>query len=159
LGAFAPLFFTIAGAQSVAVHDNDIVPPSPDVVRFLGRDIEIHALKVGQLLSIKKLFAGGKLEQVAADADLIDMIDILPEEMIRVVEIALGVPRKDIDGAEVDEFLNVCAAIFNKNSDFFVQRLGPSLLKMTAQLAALASLAGGLTQSRRLSRAATNTAR
>lgn len=143
----------------MTVSDNDIIPPTPDIVHFLGRDVEIHALKIGQLLSIKKIFAGGKLEQVTANADLIDLIDVLPEEMIRVVEIALGIPRAEIDGAEVDEFVNICSAIFQKNSDFFVKRLGPSLQKMTAQLAALACLAGGLTHSKRLSAQATHTAK
>jgi hypothetical protein len=131
------------------MSDHHIIPPQPDIVRIIGRDIEVRALTVGPLLRIKQLFAGGKLESLPAGADLWALFDALPDEMIDMVAIATGLTREEIDRAEVDEFVILCNAVLEKNQDFFVQRLGPSLKPFLAQLVTLANLAGGFQPSRR----------
>lgn len=129
----------------------DIIEPLPSKVRILDREVEVRALKLGQLLAITQLFQGGKLANVKADSDLLDIIEALPEEMIQLASIATGLTREELGQAELDEFVMLCATILEKNRDFFARRLGPSLKALAAQLmkiTAVAVVATGSTASK-----------
>lgn len=123
------------------MNDDKLLAPLPDKVQILGREIEIHALKMGQLLQVVKVFEGGKLQNVQAGADLLDIIEALPEEMIQVAMIATNITREEIATAEVDEFVMLVATILEKNRDFFARRLGPSLKVLAAQLMKITAMA------------------
>lgn len=132
-------------------NDIDILAPLPSKVRIAGldREIEVHTLKMGQLMQVVKLFQGGKLANVKVGGDLLDIIEVLPDEMMQLAMIATGLTKDELNQAEVDEFVILVATILERNRDFFARKLGQSLKVLAAQLAKILALtvAAGSTHS------------
>lgn len=126
---------------------DNVLPADPSVVRVSGRDVSVGVLTMGQLLKVRKIFEGGKLESLAANVDLLGVIEAFPEEMMQVAMVATDLTQQELDDAGVDEFVFLCAEILEKNADFFARRLGPSLQKLLGQLVKVAALAGGFKRS------------
>ncbi len=97
---------------------------------------------MGQLLRAKSVFSGGKLDRLASNTDLLGAIDVLPDEFIELCLIATDLTRDEINSAQVDEFVFLCAEIVEKNHDFFVRRVGPSLQKLVGLLLKVATETG-----------------
>lgn len=124
--------------------DEKIVPPNETrTVKIAGREVAVGIMTMGELLRVKGIFAGGKLERMAADSDLGGIIDAFPDEMMDVARVVTDLTRDELYGAQVDEFLNLCAAIIEINSDFFSRRLGPSLRNLLGQLVRMAAMSAG----------------
>lgn len=130
-------------------NDLDILAPDTETLTVAGREVVVGELTVDQVIKITKAFKGGKLENLPAGADLLDLIEAFPEEMIQICMIATGATREEMGRAKTDEFLNLCAAIIGRNTDFFVRRLGPSLKRLVGELIKVAAMASaGSTASR-----------
>lgn len=129
------------------MSETSIIPAPPSKIRIAGRDVSVGVLTMGQLLQTKNIFSGGKLERLSANTDLLGAIEVLPDEFIDLCLVATDLTRDEINAVQIDEFVLLCAEIVEKNHDFFVRRLGPSLKKLLGQLVKVAALAGGFKHS------------
>ena len=122
-------------------NDIDILSPEPVTMTIAGREVTVAELTMDQVIKVVQVFKGGKLESLPADGDLLALIEAFPEEMMRVCMIATGITRDEIGKAKVDDFVNLCAAIIERNTDFFARRLGPSLKRLLGVLVKVAAMA------------------
>lgn len=118
----------------------DALLPETQKVAICGREIEVGPMTVDQILRVLKVFNGGKLDKMTADTSLVDLIEAFPDEMIAVAMIVTGLAREEIGQARTDEFVELLAAIIERNRDFFVRRLGPSLRHLLGELVSVAAM-------------------
>lgn len=132
-------------------NDIDALVPTPKRVKIGDREITVGPLNMGQLLAVRKVFSGGKLEKLASNADMLDLIDTLMDEMIEVVRIACDLDEASLHKLTGEEFIELCTAIIEGNRDFFVRWIGPALHRLMGELirvAAMVQPATGSTGSR-----------
>lgn len=123
-------------------NDIEALVPTPKTVKLGEREVTIGPMNMGQILKVGKVFEGGKLAAIPANADLLTLIDAFPEEMIQVAMIVCDAKREEIDGLEVIDFVNLCADIIEGNRDFFARRIGPAMQRLLGELIRVATMVG-----------------
>ncbi|KAF1697993.1 hypothetical protein CSC62_07560 [Pseudoxanthomonas jiangsuensis] len=113
------------------------------VVAFAGERLEIRPLRFGQLLDILAV-ASPLIESLTAlgnaSADdlgfFFELVRKHRQEVPQVLALATGREAAFIESAELDEVLDLFAAVYGANRDFFDQRLRPAIDRLGARLRA-----------------------
>jgi len=115
------------------MDDLNTLVPEPVVVEITGNRIEITPLRVGEfpaMLRAIRPFA----EQLAGEPDWLALLAGHGESLLDALALACRRPREWVDGLDLDDALQLVAAVFEVNADFFVQRLAPAVQHAAAQV-------------------------
>lgn len=127
--------------------DLSVVAPEPIVVVVKGERIEVKQVKVGQLTKVMRIVHPfyDKLTKAKAEADRkqesfsVNLFQIVVEHTDPAIEIITVLTNKDrawVEDMGIDELVALFGAVVEVNLDFFLQKVLPSLLKLTAGLSA-----------------------
>lgn len=120
-----------------------MIPADPRVVR-IGPDgqheVTVRVLNIRQIAHLVELFKDGKLDKLSAGADVFELLEVLPGEMIGMVMISTALSREQLDEATADQFLELLSTILELNRDFFFRKIGPALRVLLAQVALVSGI-------------------
>jgi hypothetical protein len=116
----------------------EVLAPAGASVMVGGRLVEIRPLTIGQLPKLVRearpvIDAVLELEEIPEEdsADMVslvlDLIENHAERVFAAAAICTGLPKEQVEGADLDEFVLLATKVVEVNRDFFVQRLGPLL--------------------------------
>jgi hypothetical protein len=94
-----------------------------------GEKFIISPFAFGQLPKVAKCFAS--IKGVIEGGDLIQIASAGGEDLLELLCLAVGKPRKWFDTLPSDEGLALMAAVIQSNRDFFVQRMSLALQRLT----------------------------
>lgn len=94
-----------------------------------GETITVSPFVFGQLPKVAKCFAS--IKGVIESGNLIEIASAGGEDLLELLCLAANKPRKWFDKLPSDEGLNLMAAVIQVNRDFFVQRMNPTLQRLT----------------------------
>lgn len=119
----------------MADNDLDILDPTGRNVTVAGRMVSVLPLTIGQLPRFVRAIQPA-LPMLAGkeDPDWLALVGEHGEALIEAAAIATGLEVAEIEVAAPDEFVLLCGAIFEVNTDFFVRRLAPALQSATANM-------------------------
>ena len=117
-------------------QDLDAFPPAAHTVRAGGEDLSITPFQVGDVPAVLRAVRSIEPMFAAKDAP-VEWMAIMAEhgdDLIDMVAIGTRKPVEWVRRLAMDDFLQLAAVVYRVNLDFFVQRLGPSLLRTIAAL-------------------------
>jgi hypothetical protein len=119
--AIEPMTETVVFANGTTVK---ISPMTISQIAKVGRALRDQNL----LLSVRGLFGGGEIDAFDAIPFILEHAD----KLIDSVAIGGDVAKEDVAALLPDDFIALAGAVFVVNSDFFVRRLVPALVKASA---------------------------
>jgi hypothetical protein len=108
----------------------EILGPTNNVAKFGGEEITVSPIRMGKLQAFTiavKPIAQDLIAALSGEGDLLATIEQHGDKLIEAVHIATGVPRETLEGAQIDEFITLAAAVVEVNADFFARRLLPAV--------------------------------
>lgn len=128
--------------------DLNVLEPAGSSVSYLGEQLEIKPLTIGQLPRLVRaarpvIDAVLKIEQLPDEnsdelvALVLELVDKHSDGVFAVAAICSGKDADWLQNGPLDEFVILAKSIFEVNRDFFVQKLAPLLGGRAASLAAL----------------------
>lgn len=141
--------------MSTAQKDLEKMIPAKTEIEIRGETIHIPHVKVGMLpaviqatspfLPIFTKAPGGKA--AVKKVNFLNLVMDHTTDVVDLVSVVLGREKDWVNDLDLDELITIVAAIVEVNLDFFIQRVLPSVSRVTAQLggsvAATASLLHG----------------
>jgi hypothetical protein len=104
--------------------------------------VEVRPLTVGQIPGFVRA-AGPVLKAFGSgEVDWLTLVAEHGEGLIEAVAIAIGRPRAWVADLTVDALIELATTVLTVNGDFFAQRVGPALSRLTARLTGLPSFSG-----------------
>lgn len=110
--------------------------PQPVTVTAGGREVAVAPIKVRELPAFAAA-VDPLLQEIAAGAGVAALMMSNPEAFIKAVAIGARLERAFVDDLELDELLNLAAAVLEVNVDFFVRRLAPAFNLAVGRIGAL----------------------
>jgi len=109
------------------------LPPVPTSLVVGGDTLEITPLKVGELpafaRAVRPLAA-----QLTADPDWLRLLSEDGEALLLALAIACRRPPDWVAALGVDEAIRLAEAVFAANTDFFIQRVVPTITQMSTRV-------------------------
>lgn len=119
--------------------DVDVLDPPGRTVQFLGREVEVRPMTVGQIPAVTRALRG--INITGSDAhSIMELISEHGDQILRAASLATKIPLVEIEEAQLPEFVELFGAIVEVNAAFFLQAV-------THLTATLAAFGGGLTSS------------
>ena len=122
------------------VDELEAIEPSTRTVTFNGERLELQPLKVGAIPKIVRLARpvinrvldlealpdqdDGKMVDLA-----LDLIDAHGADLFKAVGIAIKREPDWVEDGDINEFIELCRALYEVNRDFFGRHLAPLLAK------------------------------
>src|SRR5574340_1578082 len=100
--------------------------PQPVTVTAGGREVAVTPIRTRELVAFTAA-VDPLLQEIAAGAGVAALMTRDVESLIKAVAIGARLERAFVDDLELDELLNLAAAVLEVNADFFVRRLAPAL--------------------------------
>lgn len=100
--------------------------PQPVTVAVGGREVAVTPIKVRELPAFASVVEP-LLQDITSGAGVAALMTRDVESLIKAVAIGARLERAFVDDLELDELLNLAAAVLEVNADFFVRRLAPAL--------------------------------
>lgn len=123
------------------MSDLQTMVPQPVVVKVGDEEIQIRALRVGQvsavLYVIKPLAPQLAEYKKTGSVDVLSLVVENTPAVINLLAILLSKPKEWVEDLELDSMVKLVSAVLEVNLDFFIQRVLPSVLKAMGQLNAL----------------------
>ena len=119
--------------------DVDVLDPVGRTVRFLGREVEVRPMTVGQIPAVTRALRGIAITGTDAQSIML-LVGEHGEQILRAASLATRLPLVEIEEAQLPEFIELFGAIVEVNAAFFLQAV-------THLTATLAAFGGGLTSS------------
>lgn len=111
-------------------------PPSPVVVTLSGGALELTPIRLGELprlLAVVRPLAS----DLAADPDWLALLGQHGEAMLDLLAITTRRERAWVNDLPLDDAVQLAAAVFEVNADFFVGRVLPGIQRSAEKLAPL----------------------
>lgn len=100
--------------------------PQPVTVTAGGREVAVTPIRVRELPAFAAAVEP-MLHEIASGTGVAELMTRDVESLIKAVVIGARLERAFVDDLELDELLNLAAAVLEVNADFFVRRLAPAL--------------------------------
>lgn len=114
---------------------DNLIPPTRSL-DIGGESIDVRPLRVGQLPAFTRAIAALLAAGESID-DPVDLVAKYPEEIAAATAVALDRPRDWVDARELDQMVDLVAAIIEVNADFFVRRVLPKMEAASGRITAL----------------------
>lgn len=111
-------------------------PPSPVVVTLSGGTLELTPIRLGELprlLAVMRPLAS----ELSADPDWLALLGQHGDSMLDLLAITTRRERSWINDLPLDDAVQLAAAVFEVNADFFVGRVVPGIQRSADKLAPL----------------------
>ena len=111
-------------------------PPSPVVVTLSGGALELTPIRLGELprlLAVVRPLAS----ELSADPDWLALLGQHGEAMLDLLAITARRERSWVNVLPLDDAVQLAAAVFEVNADFFVGRVVPGIQRSADKLAPL----------------------
>jgi len=111
-------------------------PPSPVVVTLSGGALELTPIRLGELprlLAVMRPLAS----ELSADPDWLPLLGQHGDSMLDLLAITTRRERAWINDLPLDDAVQLAAAVFEVNADFFVGRVVPGIQRSADKLAPL----------------------
>ncbi|KRG85657.1 hypothetical protein H7691_11825 [Stenotrophomonas sp. CW117] len=111
-------------------------PPSPVVVTLSGGALELTPIRLGELprlLAVMRPLAS----ELSADPDWLALLGQHGDSMLDLLAITTRRERAWINDLPLDDAVQLAAAVFEVNADFFVGRVVPGIQRSADKLAPL----------------------
>lgn len=111
-------------------------PPSPVVVTLSGGALELTPIRLGELprlLAVMRPLAS----ELSADPDWLALLGQHGDSMLDLLAITTRRERACINDLPLDDAVQLAAAVFEVNADFFVGRVVPGIQRSADKLAPL----------------------
>ena len=117
-----------------ATADFQTFAPTPVVVRLSCGTLELTPLRLGdlpRLLTVVRPLAA----DLCADPDWLDLLGRHGEAVLDLLALATRRERAWVNDLSLDDAVQLAAAVFEVNADFFVRRVAPSIASAGERLA------------------------
>jgi len=111
-------------------------PPEPVVVTLSGTALELTPIRLGELprlLAVVRPLA----EEITSDPDWLALLGQHGEAMLDLLAITTRRERSWVNDLPLDDAVQLAAAVFEVNADFFVGRVVPGIQRSAEKLAPL----------------------
>ena len=116
--------------------DFQTFPPVPKVVTVAGTAVELTPIRLGELprllAAVRPLAA-----DLSAEPDWFDLLARHGEAVLELLAITTRRERAWINDLSLDDAVQLAAAVFEVNADFFVGRVVPGIQRSAEKLAPL----------------------
>ena len=116
--------------------DFQTFPPAPVVVQLSCGALELTPVRLGELprlLAVVRPFA----DAISAEPDWLDLLARHGNGVLELLALTTRRERAWIDDLSLDDAVQLAAAVFEVNADFFVHRVVPGITRSADQLAPL----------------------
>lgn len=121
--------------------DFQTFPPAPRVVTVAGVAVELTPIRLGELprlLTVARPLA----EAFSRDPDWMALLERHGEAVLDLLALATRRERAWINDLSLDDTVQLAAAVFEVNADFFVRRVAPAVQAAADRLQPILSSAG-----------------
>ena len=111
-------------------------PPEPVVVTLSGTALELTPIRLGELprlLAVVRPLA----EEITSDPDWMALLGRHGDAVLDLLAITTRRERAWINDLSLEDAVQLAAAVFEVNADFFVRRVVPGIARSADQLAPL----------------------
>ena len=111
-------------------------PPEPVVVTLSGTALELTPIRLGELprlLAVVRPLA----EEITSDPDWIALLGRHGDAVLDLLAITTRRERAWINDLSLEDAVQLAAAVFEVNADFFVHRVVPGITRSADKLAPL----------------------
>jgi hypothetical protein len=111
-------------------------PPAPVVVTLSGTALELTPIRLGELprlLAVVRPLA----EDITSDPDWMALLGRHGDAVLDLLAITTRRDRAWINDLSLEDAVQLAAAVFEVNADFFVRRVVPGITRSADQLAPL----------------------
>ena len=111
-------------------------PPEPVVVTLSGTALELTPIRLGELprlLAVVRPLA----EEITSDPDWMALLGRHGDAVLDLLAITTRRERAWINDLQLADAVQLAAAVFEVNADFFVRRVVPGIARSADQLAPL----------------------
>lgn len=116
--------------------DFQTFPPAPVVVQLSCGALELTPVRLGELphlLGVVQPFA----DAISAEPDWLDLLARHGNGVLELLALTTRRERAWIDDLSLDDAVQLAAAVFEVNADFFVRRVVPGIARSADRLAPL----------------------
>ncbi|MCL4778916.1 MAG: hypothetical protein KJ049_01895 [Gammaproteobacteria bacterium] len=116
--------------------DFQTFPPAPVVVQLSCGALELTPVRLGELprlLTVVRPFA----DAISAEPDWLALLAAHGNGVLELLALTTRRERAWIDDLSLDDAVQLAAAVFEVNADFFVHRVVPGIARSADQLAPL----------------------
>lgn len=116
--------------------DFQTFPPTPVVVELSCGALELTPVRLGELphlLAVVQPFA----DAISAEPDWLALLATHGNGVLELLAITTRRERAWVDDLSLDDAVQLAAAVFEVNADFFVHRVVPGITRSADQLAPL----------------------
>jgi hypothetical protein len=119
--------------------DADVMVPPIREVTVAGERLVIPKIKVKHVTAVIKLVKPfiGRLE--STKVDVVSLIENNLEDLTNLLALLLNWDKAKVENLDMDEMVELTAAVLEVNFDFFAQKVLPSLLGAMGRLGGLSS--------------------
>ena len=113
-------------------------PPEPVVVTLSGTALELTPIRLGELprlLAVVRPLA----EEITSDPDWMALLGRHGDAVLDLLAITTRRERAWINDLSLEDAVQLAAAVFEVNADFFVRRVAPSIARSGERLAPILS--------------------
>lgn len=124
--------------MSETTGDFQAFPPVPRVVTVAGVAVELTPIRLGELprlLAVVRPLA----EAFSSDPDWMALLERHGEAVLDLLALATRRERAWINDLSLDDAVQLAAAVFEVNADFFVRRVAPSIAQAATRVAPMLS--------------------
>ena len=118
--------------------DFQTFPPVPKVVTVAGTAVELTPIRLGELprllAAVRPLAA-----DLSAEPDWFDLLARHGEAVLELLAITTRRERAWINDLSLDDAVQLAAAVFEVNADFFVRQVAPAIQGAAQRLAPILS--------------------
>lgn len=119
-------------------NEFDIIEPPALQATLNGAPLTLRPLTVGQLPAMMRALQGLELSLEISRENVLELLPALiaenGEAIIEAAAIATRQSREAIEASDLSEFVALVAGVIEINSDFFVQKLLPTLTRHVERL-------------------------
>ena len=116
--------------------DFQTFPPAPVVVQLSCGALELTPVRLGELprlLAVVRPYA----DAISAEPDWLDLLARHGNGVLELLALTTRRERAWVDDLSLDDAVQLAAAVFEVNADFFVRRVVPGITRSADQLAPL----------------------
>nr|WP_281720095.1 DUF6631 family protein [Nitrosomonas nitrosa] len=119
------------------MNDNNFsaLPPVATSIEVNDETIDITPIKMGELPALSRAVQP-LAAHLSASPNWLALIAQHGDALIEVLVIAVRRPREWVATLELDDAIKLASTVFEVNTDFFIQRLLPSITEAAARLEA-----------------------
>jgi len=120
--------------------DFQTFPPVPKVLTVAGLTLELTPVRLGELprlLAVVRPIAADLSADLSAAPDWLDLLARHGEAVLELLAITTRRERAWINDLSLEDAVQLAAAMFEVNADFFVGRVAPAIQDAARQLAPL----------------------